>query len=323
MGPDAVPYLKRLVRAKDPTLRRGVVTTLGKIGPPAKEVIPGMLRRMKVEEVDVIRAEILRALTRIDPRAPGVREEFEKRGRDRSAEVREAARLGLEALAPKKPEPEKKPEERKTDAAPEAMELRESVAAEMKKHGVAFGLVAEVVRENRRAAIVWPAIKDGKIIDDDIVAYVFEKTKGQDWKLVKGNIGVKGSEGPNKLAEALGGADKQRVVRQCGMAREKLAAFMEEQAKAFTEALAADKPADAMAAYEALTRVFSYRLVAYDDMLPELLASGTLGKNPWKFTPVEGQNVVEVELNLKGEIKKGKLRLGPCGGGWVIAEVMK
>ena len=321
MGPDAVPYLRRLVRAKDPTLRKGVVITLAKIGPPAKEVVPGMLRRMKVEEVDVIRAEILKALTRIDPRAPGVKEEFEKRQRDRASEVRDAARLGLEALAPKKPEP-KKPEKTDLPAKAEELVLHEAVAVEMKKHGVAFGLVAEVVRENRRAAIVWPAIKDGKILDDDIVAYVFEKTKGEKWKLSAGNIGLSRGGGSEALSKALGGADKQRVVRKCGVPRDQLPAFLEEKGKAFKEALAGGKVPEALAAYQDLTRAFSYRLVAFDDMLPELLAGAVLADSPWKFTPVEGKDTVDLEVQVKGKTQKGKLRMRACGDGWVIGELI-
>ena len=327
MGKDAVPYLKRMVRGTDPTMRRSVVITLGKIGPPAEEVVPVLLRRMKVEKVAVIRAEILRTLAVIAPRAPGVPEEFQKRLRDVDAEVRDAARAGLEILE----KPDKQPEpDARADAVDEAgpekkkkeeLMLRDAVAAELGKQGISFGLVAEVVRASRRAAVVWPAVKEGKILDDDIVAYVFERRGKDGWELVAGNLGLSGGGGANKLAEALGGADQQRVVRPCGVPGDDLPGYLLQKAKVFQKALEDGKPEEAMVAYEELSRAFSFRKVAYDDMLPEMLIKGAFVDSPWKFQPIEGKDTCPVEVETKDGVQKATLHFSACGGGTVISDL--
>ncbi|MBW1809952.1 MAG: HEAT repeat domain-containing protein [Deltaproteobacteria bacterium] len=321
LGKEGLPFLKRGITTKDPTLRRGTIITLGKIGEQAKDLAAVMLKRMAVEEVSVIRAEILKSLALIDPRASGVPEEFKKRLRDQDAEVREAAQAGLELLKPPKKAPVVKEKDKpKKIVQAESYALREVVAEQLKAQGVAFGIVAEVVREDKRAAIVWPVLKEGKIIDDDLIAYVFEKKKDK-WILAQGNIGMSKSDGPNKLAKALGGADKQRVVRPCGVERDKLASFLEDKGKGFSEALAAGKADDVIKAFEELTRAFSFRLVAYDDMLPEMLINNAFSDPAWKIEASPEKKSVKVEISVKGKAQSGTLQLGTCGGGTVISNL--
>jgi len=317
LGKPAIPYLKRNVAAKDPALRRGAVIALGKMGELAVDTIPDMLRQMKVEEVDVIRAEILKALALIDPKGKGVKAEFEKRLRDRSAEVRDAARAGLAALAPPEPKPEKGDEEKTDDSSGEFV-LRAEVADQIEKSGVSFGMIAEVVREDRRAAIVWPAIKEGKVIDDDIVAFVFER-KGKKWHAVSENLLMSGSGAANKLAEALGGADKQRVIRKCGVDKKDLETYLNGRAKSFSEALDAGDAARAIKAFEEMTQAYSFRLVAFDDMLPELLIKKSLVDSPWNIEPAADGKSARVTSRAGDKVRQGTLRLGGCGGKTVIS----
>jgi hypothetical protein len=319
LGPRAVPYLSKMVWAKDPTLRKGVASTLARIGPDAEKAIPTLLKRMKVEKVAAIRVEILVTLAEINPKAEGVKEEFTKRLRDLAPEVRVAAERGLKKL--EAPEPaEKKPEEPESPAEPQEFVLREQLAKIDKLQGIGFGVVAEVVREKRRAAVIWPAIKDGKILDDDIVAFVYERAGGE-WKLFKGNIGLSSGQGANKLSEALGGADKQKVIRECGVERDKLAGYLEDKGKTFKEALAAGDAASAVQAYEELTRAFAFRMVAYDDMLPEMLINQAF-EPAWKMD-LSAKGLVPVQATVKGKPVKGKLRLGSCGGKTVISELIE
>jgi hypothetical protein len=319
LGPRAVPYLSKMVWAKDPTLRKGVVATLARIGSDAGEAIPTLLKRMKVEKVPAIRVEILVTLAAINPKAEGVKEEFTKRLKDLAPEVRVAAERGLKKLEAPEPE-EKKPDEPAKPVEKEGFALREEIAKLEKLQGIGFGLVAEVVREKRRAAVIWPAIKDGKILDDDIVAFVYERSGGE-WKLAAGNIGLSSGQGANKLSEALGGADKQKVIRECGVDRDKLALYLEEKGKAFKEALAAGEAASAVQAYEELTRAFTFRLAAYDDMLPEMLINQAF-EPAWKIgTAAKG--LFPVEATIKGKPVKGWLRLGACGGKTVISDLIE
>jgi hypothetical protein len=325
LGPKAVPYLKRGLRAKDPTLRRGIVKTLGKIGPGAKKTLPILLSIISREEVPVIRASVLLSLAQIDVKDEQVQAEFQKRLLDVDAEVREAAQAGIDALKPP-PEPVEpklapKTPDKDSPPAPQVVkyELRDVVrgALDKKRAGVTFGLVAEVVRAERRAAIVWPAIADGKILDDDIVGLIFERQADGGWTYLSEVGPLRGKQAATKLSEALGGADDQKVVRYCGVARAELEGHLNDNGKAFADALAAGKPADAMAAYERLTRAFSFSQAAYNDTLPELLSKGAFSSG-WKLnTAGEGQRIA-CKGTIGGETFKGQLELRPCAGGYAI-----
>ncbi len=318
LGEPALPYLRRNLPAPDPALRRGAVATLGKMGAPALKMVPELLKRLKVEKVAVIRAEILKALASIDPRAEGVPQEFKKRLRDVDADVREAALAGLVKLNPPKPAPKKIVPGGEEAGRNVSFELRAAVGEQLADSGLAFGMIAEVVREDKRAAIVWPAIKGGKIVDDDIVAFVFEKKDGK-WKLSQGNLKMSGADGPAKLTAALGGADKQRVVRPCGVEEGKLADFLGERGKQFREALAAGKDGDAVRIYEELTRAFSFSLAAYNDALPEMLAKGAFGGPGWKLEISKDKKSAAVGMQLNGKAQTGSVQLGKCGAGTIIS----
>ncbi|HUU01521.1 MAG TPA: HEAT repeat domain-containing protein [Myxococcota bacterium] len=317
LGEPALPYLLRNLPAPDPALRLGAVATLGKMGAPALKMVPELLKRMKVEKVAVIRTEILKALANIDPRAEGVLQEFKKRLRDEDADVREAARAGLSKLKPPKPAPKKDVPGLEVGRKV-SFELRAAVGEQLAAGGLAFGMIAEVVREDKRAAIVWPAVKGGKIVDDDIVAFVFEK-KDEKWKLSQGNLKMSVEDGPAKLTAALGGADKQRVVRPCGVAEGELADFLGEHGKQFKEALAAGKDGDAVRIYEELTWAFSFRLAAYDDALPEMLTKGAFGGPGWKLEISKDKKSATVSVQLGGKAQTGTVQLGKCGGGTIIS----
>jgi hypothetical protein len=320
-GAVAVPYLKKLLNSTDPTMRRGVVLTLGKIGPPAKSIIPSLLARMAREEVGVIRGEILKSLIAIDLKSPQVIAELKKRQRDVEVDVRKIAKSGLRALTA----PVEKKEDKQQALAKQEMDksflLREVLTAQFKEKGISFGLIAEVARESKRAAIVWPAIKEGKVIDDDIVAYVFERKDGKDWTLSQADIGLSVKEGPNRLADALGGADKQRVVKPCGVAKNDLGSYMSNQAKLFKEALNNGKADEAVLAYEELTKAFSFRLAAYDDAIPEMLINEIIINPSWKMTVADQGNSALIEVEREGTKSKVNLDLRACDDGWAIVNI--
>ena len=337
LGPKAVPFLKQGLKAKDPTLRRGVIETLGKIGPPAWKTVPMLLSLISREEVAVIRAVILQSLARISPKDEKVQAEFNKRLRDVDAGVREEAQKGIDLLAPPEPEtapppdsavkPEVKPvaldEQEAKEPLPPAFVLREAVraAVENKMPGAAFGMVAEVVRADRRAAIVWPAVWDGKILDGDIVAFVFERKGEEHWELVAETVKLNSKDAAFRLSEALGGADDQLVVRSCGVGRDRLQAHLSEHGKAFQEGLAGGKVKASMEAYEELTKAFSFSLAAYSDDIPEMLANKVLG-SPWKINTTQDGNRLGVEIRAGDKTLNFELDLRPCGRGFVIGKVI-
>ncbi|MBN2493342.1 MAG: HEAT repeat domain-containing protein [Deltaproteobacteria bacterium] len=323
LGPDALPYLKRTLKTAGPTTRRSVVVTLGKMGPAAKSAVPNLLSRLAREKVPIIRVEIIKALAAIDPRGAEVVAAFEKRKqRDVEADVRAAAARALESReAPRAPADKPGPAA-PGEAQPERFELREAVAGVVGKKapGVSFGLIAEVIREKRRAALVWPGLKAGEILDDDVVAMVFERRQ-DGWKMLAEHGPLRGADAAGKLAEALGGADKQRVVRPCGVAQNELAAHLARWGASFAQARKDKQDARAMEAYEQLSRVFGYSLVAFDDALVEMLAHGAFDR-PWRIDCGQGTDCRAEIQGPEGEAaKRIAIRLRPCGQGMVIGSL--
>ena len=68
--------------------------------------------------------------------------------------------------------------------------------------------------------------------------------------------------------------------------------------------------------------MFSFRLVAYDDMLPEMLVNEAFCDPPWKID-TKAKGLVPLEVTVKGKTVKGKLRLGTCGSGTVISDLIE
>ena len=323
LGTEAVPYLKRSLRFEDPTLRRGLVRTLAQIGPPAADAVPMLLSVISREKVAVIRAAILRALAAIAPRDEEVRAEFKRRLRDVDEDVRRAARAGLEraeaAAAP--PQPAEPAAAGPVADEPRELALRAAVAEILaaEQPGVAFALVAEVERGKRRAAIVWPGMKAGRVLDDDLVAWVFERRGEDDWRRLQ-QVGPLRSDAPVVLSEALGGAEEEQVVRPCGGGRNELAAHLAEHGAAFARAREAGDGAAAMRAFEELSRAFSFRLAAHGDRLTEMALKGAFDQ-PWEIDTTDPGSWVPVVMRSGDGSVSGRLELRPCGGGVVIGAI--
>lgn len=136
--------------------------------------------------------------------------------------------------------------------------------------GISFGVVGEVKYESRRATVFWPAIQNGKILDDDIVAAVYKK-EGLEWKQVS-LPGLSGAEGKRALFEAMD-SEAPTVFRECGVPKSDLPTVVSRSVKLFREALEEGNTNKAIAVYESMTRGFSWDNVAYEDMIPEILIS--------------------------------------------------
>ncbi len=313
MGPVTLPHLQKAMTTKDPTLRRWAAVTLGRLGPKAKPAVPKLLNRIAREEVPNIRAAIVDALALIDIKDPKVIAELEKRAkRDVDSVVKSTAK---QALAKGKEDPKPKVKVKAGGQDLKNWLLREGVAKAMeaKSAAASFAIIAEVAREKRRAAIVWPGV------DADVVAFVFEM-KGDKYKFLQKVGPLRGSEAAGKLAEVLGGADGQHVVRSCGVAKEELAAHLAAQGAAFAKALEDKKPADAMAAFEQLSKAFSFTRVAYDDSVIKMLRDGLFAQ-AWTLDLKAGGNQVPMNVKLADKEMTGMLMLRPCGVGFVIGEL--
>jgi hypothetical protein len=117
---------------------------------------------------------------------------------------------------------------------PTTLPLRTEVARELAT--IKFGMVAVLERGDRRAVVVWPAIRDGKILDDDIVAWVYVRD-GAGWRREKRDLGLSHGRGREKVEQALGGAP-EHIISRCGLGKNELAAHLERWPRAFADARA-------------------------------------------------------------------------------------
>src|SRR5262245_22480135 len=151
-------------------------------------------------------------------------------------------------------------------AAPPTLPLRTEVARELP--GIKFGLGAVLERGDQRAVVTWPALRDGKILDDDIIGWVYVKD-GAGWRLEKGGLGLSHGRGREKIEQALGGAP-EHVISRCGLRKNELAAHLERWPRVFKDARARGADDETIHAYEEFARAFALEAAAYDDMLPEM-----------------------------------------------------
>jgi len=199
-----------------------------------------------------------------------------------------------------------------TPAAPPALPLRDEVARALPR--IKFGLVAVLERGDKRAAVAWPAIRDGKILDDDIIGFVFVKD-GASWRRERDDVGLSHSHGREKMEQALGGAP-EHIISRCGLAKKDLAAHLERWPRAFADARARGDDDEAIHAYEELARAFPLEVVAYDDMVPEMLIHTAEGKVQIGWTCDE--TACQAKFTSAKGTETGTSALQRCGDGWVV-----
>ncbi len=201
-------------------------------------------------------------------------------------------------------------------------ELRQAVTNEIARTnpGANFALIAEVSRGAKRAAVGWQGIKNGSLHDDDMVAFVFERGVANAWIKAAGplKLSVAGA-GSAALAEALGGADGQQVIRPCGAPRATLAEYLTQNAKAVKDALSAHKVPEAVAAYEDLLKAFSFPLAAFSATVPEMLIKGAFDA-PLQLDALQTADSTTVTITIDKKPQNVQVSIRPCGGKWVVTE---
>lgn len=191
--------------------------------------------------------------------------------------------------------------------------LRERVASELT--GIVFGVAGEAVRGDRRAIIVWPALRDGQPLDDDMAAYVYRR-EGTGWTLVQGNVAINRAGGREELARHLGG-EPAFIARPCGLPEGEMAGHLEKWARAWKDAVDGSRPAEAIAAYEQFARAFAWDQVAFDDLVPELLL-GIFRRSRW-YCATKG---CTAEVDLGGRHQATTFAFESCGTGKVLGKVL-
>ena len=301
LGEPAFPYLKRALAGNDPAVKRGSIIALSRMGKKARPMVPVLLRVLRREKIDALRAEILRALLVIDPGDPRVVETFKKRLRDRAEQVRDLAAKGLEAGKPK-PEGKKKEDV----AGRKRFALRREIGDRL--GGKPFALVAELHREELRLAVVWIPNPAGK---SQMQALLFRKTS-DGWRPEGEPVGVPAEGGTELFSKMLEGHDKQVLVKPCGVEKSRITAHLADTLRRLQQARQAGDAASMAAAFEKLSVAVSYRALVLGGIGERMLAEKALA-----------DGVKDAAFEEHGQAivlgKYGTMQLVPCGDGVAIA----
>lgn len=184
--------------------------------------------------------------------------------------------------------------------------------------GVRVGVAARITAGRRRAAIVWPAFKEGALVDAEVVAVAFDP-QGPRWRPRGEPLRVSSPEGPEALRALLGG--EWVVERRCGHPREAIPDFVRERLGAFRQAHAAGDVDAALQAYTALTTAFAFELVAYDDLVTHWLILATSDDGlDLTFTAGDNGEWFQVEASAGERRHQGAMPLVRCADGWVLGK---
>ena len=109
-------------------------------------------------------------------------------------------------------------------------------------------VLAQVFRGDRLVVVLWPAFRGRDLADDDVVGYAFTKS-GEAWTAAEGNVLLSASDGREKLASLLGGADDWTIRRDCGADLDALGPALQSRARTYVDALDAHHPKAAARAF--------------------------------------------------------------------------
>jgi hypothetical protein len=204
----------------------------------------------------------------------------------------------------------KKKEPAAAQAAVESNELVLRAALSERLGASSFAVVGEVARGDGRAIIVWPGLAEGGEPAAP-VAHVFTQEEGA-WKPVGDPIDLR-AKGNRPLAEPGSG---ERVVRDCGLPEDELAAHLQMHGKAFAAALEAGDSSAAVSAYEQMARAFAWEHVATSTLLLDLLL--TPAPKSWYC----GEKGCTVESSFESRRRLQTFGHAECGGGKVVGDVL-
>ncbi len=203
-------------------------------------------------------------------------------------------------------------------------QLREAVrhwmAADRELSNVAVVFIAELEGPRGRAAVVWPAFQGSQIIDNDVIALVFEPD-GTGWRQVGEEIGpMRGDDSMAELTQRLGG--QPRLSWPDGPQPALVASNALEAAQRFTRALEGGRTAAAVSAAEDYLRSFGPSMVVYDNEGIDLLIDSPIKRASSvelrDFTQNGDRATALGVMTVDGKQDSGPVELVRRGSGWAI-----
>lgn len=203
-------------------------------------------------------------------------------------------------------------------------QLREAVrhwmAADRQLANVAVVFVAELEGPRGRAAVVWPAFQGSQIIDNDVIALVFERD-GAGWRQVGDELGpMRGDDSMAELQQRLGGPP--RLSWPDGPQPALVASNALEAAQRLDAALGSGRTAAAVSAAEDYLRSFGPSMVVYDNQGIDLLIDSPIKRASAvelrDFTQNGDRATALGVMTVDGQQQSGPVELVRRGSGWAI-----
>ncbi len=180
--------------------------------------------------------------------------------------------------------------------------------------------IAEIVKGNNvRAGIVWPILlRNGRILDDDIVLMQFERFAGAWWYILE-----LPSDYSGRTQLEIAGEDKKlHVIKPDGVPMKQMPHFIRAHSIRFRQAIQSRDMMGAARAFETLSRAFGVSLGGKYPVLVGLTIHGTFADNPpfeirdFKRNGEEGRGVIV--WKLRGKERKYRAVFKRWGTGWTL-----
>jgi hypothetical protein len=193
-----------------------------------------------------------------------------------------------------------------------ATDPRDALAAAMPP-GVEYDVLAEVRAGDVVGLVTWPAFRGGKLLDDDIVGFVFRRGADGSWVHVPPTLGL--SHGQKDAFLAMIGPGPV-ITRSCGGTPDEIEREIPAQMAAFTAAVAVADTKAALAAHLKVSGYFDEPLALWQDSVTEMAIKGAF--RPGSLACDRDRCVWTVSPQERGE-----MALVPCGGGVVLGAPKK
>lgn len=181
--------------------------------------------------------------------------------------------------------------------------------------------LAELSFADRRAALVWPAMENGELIDDDLLYVVFERVDGH-WRVLgekEGEVDARDDDIETRLREALGG--EYVMVRPDGYPLDQLGPKLLDATRRFQAAVDKKDNKAGVKALEDYMRGFDRRMMHGGNPAADFLLE--------VFPTIDSMTITgdERSATLTAKSKAGEeatipVTLARSGQGWTIAAIM-
>lgn len=198
-----------------------------------------------------------------------------------------------------------------------------------------FAMIAEAHRNDTAVAFFWPCIIDSELVDDKVMAVVFEKENlpattagGQtgnnqkdDNKWVETSVFISSKPDGKENLKKIFGNNNYTVIKPDGISKDSLAEHLQIFNSLFQKYIQQKKPDSSVSAIEQFSRAFGFNLCVYNNFFATLIMRGLKYVDISELSFDEKKESGVAHIYFEGIAKRGKIKLVKQGTGWTIDAV--